>query len=797
MSARLRVHGWSCFCCLLLACTTAAQAQSAEKPPTAAPLGLPELTRKLAETKDLVEAEALCTRAIQEAEQRSRANPAAFSERLQGCQCRNQLAGVYVRSLRLAEARTVLTANIAALKEVAAAQPKDAAPRIELARCFRLQAEGFAAAELPVEALEGHRQSIDTLRKLLEEQPGHAECRKELIDELLKNAAILMRLARFQEAEAIYRDAVQLARKPTAPSPEQVKQLGLTLNAYALLVREAGRFFEAAEMIREAIGLLKKLESEHSAQPELWCALPVLCRNLAQPLGYMKRTAEERATLRDAARIETKLTRLPPGPWKEEADAYRFMGILQTSNVQGFLEQGTEPGSSPPQAEERAKAHPGVPVYQYELVRLKVTQSVRAMAEGAPDRAHEQLRQAQELAAKLVAQFPDVPKYRQQQASVWSLTAMTHIIGGNAAEGEVLLPKGLAILDKLAADYPKVPRFRYAASEVLMHLTLLHRAQGNLAEAGRFFTAALPLMKKLAEEYPLCPEYRRHYAQGYLTLGNLLLTRGEDAEAEKAIREGIRLWEKTAADFPQSREFRSAHGDAYAHLGHFLSTSGRRAEAEEAFRQTLLVHHRLATDFPREPECHAALAVDYARCGLTCENHQQFADACECYSRAIIALETALRLYPRQREWLGSLQVAYRQRGYMASRIGKQAEYESDLLRAKQVEERLDPSGLRLARVRQRLQEGALPSALQEAEDLYLDDDLDASEWHELAKCYARAVGDAEAARKDTLAVRAVQSLRRAIDGGYTNAVPLAKQEEFQGLAGREDFQRLPSVQPR
>ena len=130
--------------------------------------------------------------------------------------------------------------------------------------------------------------------------------------------------------------------------------------------------------------------------------------------------------------------------------------------------------------------------------------------------------------------------------------------------------------------------------------------------------------------------------------------------------------------------------------------------------------------------------------------------------------------------------------------LGKHPEYESDLQRAKAVQERLDPAEMRLHRVRQRIQDRQLSLAVQEAEDVFLDEDLPAAECYALAGSYAKmAEAVQEPAHKEALAARAVQALRRAIAAGYTSPVPLGSNPDFRVLLAREEFKRLSAAPPR
>jgi tetratricopeptide (TPR) repeat protein len=325
-----------------------------------------------------------------------------------------------------------------------------------------------------------------------------------------------------------------------------------------------------------------------------------------------------------------------------------------------------------------------------------------------------------------------------------------------------------------------------------MRVALTLKGQGDSAGAQRYFTAGLAVVKQLSEAFPKCPKYRREAAETTIALGHLLLSQGDSAGAEARYREGVQLWRQVGADFPAQPSFRLALGDALANLCGYLYKNDRLEESRSLYPDMIRLHEGLVRDFPSDPEYRASLAGDYTVFGRVLERQEQLPPTAECYSRAVVCLDSALQLNPRQRDWLNRLKLVLQDRADVYQRLGKRAEHDADLQRAQDLDEGLQPSVVRLSRIGQRLSDGQAPRAMKEAEDVFAEGALSGSEWHDLAGLFARgAAATADTGQQEAFSVRAVESLQRARDQGYTAPTPLAEDTRFQALAGRPDFQKL------
>jgi hypothetical protein len=160
-----------------------------------------------------------------------------------------------------------------------------------------------------------------------------------------------------------------------------------------------------------------------------------------------------------------------------------------------------------------------------------------------------------------------------------------------------------------------------------------------------------------------------------------------------------------------------------------------------------------------------------------------------------LCLQRAVDRQPSQRDWVSGLQMALQQRGYASMKLGRGADYDSDVRRAEEVGQRLDPFVMRLPRINQRLQEAKWEQAAAEADDVFAGGELSPFEWHDLAAVYAQLTASAQAGeRQEAFVQRAVGSLRKSLEGGYPLLRPLGDDLAFRPLWGRTDFRQLQTV---
>jgi tetratricopeptide (TPR) repeat protein len=741
------------------------------------------------------EAETLCCETIRAHEAHSAGHPGEVACTVQLLGCRNQLAGVQIRLYKFRETRESLTSTLGNLTRLAAEHPRDTAVRLELARTHELLGRRAFAAGLVHETANHLHEAIGILKPLEAENPRQADQGEMLVELLTHYAGHLMSLARYQEAETCYQEALQTARRRMAAFPDQpraVLGLATACNSYALLVRESGNFPRAIELIREAIGLFEKLKKEHPESPEFWYPLPICHRNVAQPLADMQNANEAARSRREAIGVDAELERIPVAARKWLTEEQKINSSIQNGDYERLAGQQTEVDVLLRKAEEGIRNHPDAPVYRRQLSERKMLLAMPLLGRGAAEPVLQTVKEAVEIAEKLVAEFPDVPNYRMLFAVTSHQYGLGYLYFGQPAAAEPWLKKSSATFAKLAEEYPQLPDPRLKARDLTLSLIVLAKVQGRAADTRRYFTAAQGLTNSLIATFPRCPKFRREAALGLQMLGTELEAQHADEEAEAAYRESVAGLRQASKDFPTQPQFPLSLGDALKKLAGFLAEKGRFKEAESAHQEIIDLDRQLVRDFPKEPSYLTALGEVYFAVGQLKERQEQSPAAAEQYGSAIACLESARKLNPRNREWLSRLREEYTQRSYIELKLNRQAEYQADTRRAQELGELLDAPLVRVTRLNRQMTQGQVAAALEVADDLFQNTDLSGADCYELAGSYARAAGlIGDARERETAAGRAVELLRRAQDQGFRPWVAPQADAQFRGLAEREDFRKL------
>src|SRR5262249_43834916 len=186
-----------------------------------------------------------------------------------------------------------------------------------------------------------------------------------------------------------------------------------------------------------------------------------------------------------------------------------------------------------------------------------------------PKKADEAFQEAIELMARLVADHPEEPAFRQHlaRAQLNRGTVLQDACRYDDAESAyaaaIRLQKALVEADPVTPDY----RYELGVSyNTLGVLFIALRPARAAVEARR----AVALFERLTLDFPSVPVYHEELA---LTQNNLaaMLARDLDWEgAERAWRRAYELFEKLAAEHPEVTDYKGEQGMALGNLGWLL-----------------------------------------------------------------------------------------------------------------------------------------------------------------------------------------------------------------------------------
>jgi serine/threonine protein kinase len=433
---------------------------------------------------------------------------------------------------------------------------------------------------------------------------------------------------------------------------------------------------------------------------------------------------------------------------------------------------------------------PAVPQYRQDLARSHNALGVLLSGQGKGAEAEKEHRQALAIQEKLATDFPAVPQYRHELAGSHSNLGLLLSGLGKGAEAEKAYRQALAIQEKLATDFPAVPQHRQGLAHSHHNLGLLLSSLGKGAEAEKGYRQALALYAKLAADFPAVPQYRQELARSHSNLGRVLTGLGKLAEAEKAYRSALTIQEKLATDFPTVPLHRQDLAISHNNLGSLLSGLGKRVEAEKAYRQALALYEKLAADFPTVPAYQVELGGSCCNFGNLLRASGRPGDSLVWFEKAIRTLTV---IYEQDRRLVMAKQFlrnSHAGRALAYARLEKYAEAVTDWDRAVALSPKEERAGFRAARATARVKAGQVAEAVAEVAALARTPIWSAGQWYDFACVYALASGKS-ADKKQQYADRAVELLHKAVKAGFQDAAHMKKDTDLDSLRGRDDLKQL------
>jgi tetratricopeptide (TPR) repeat protein len=298
-------------------------------------------------------------------------------------------------------------------------------------------------------------------------------------------------------------------------------------------------------------------------------------------------------------------------------------------------------------------------------------------------------RRARDGFAKLAADFPTVPEYREHLATSEGNLGLLARALGRPTEAERHERTALALLEKLAADFPTEPEHRRNLALACNNLGNLLKDLGRTREAVEQHRRALAFFAKLAADFPGVPRSGLDLAFGHHNLGLLLNSRGEHREAEEQLRQALTICTRLLATFADVPEHREALAKVHSSLGFMLNGQGRQPEAEKQYRKAVRMYARLAADFPAVPDYRSSLALSHNNLGALLAQRKRPSEA-EVEHRQALAIFAKLAAdFPAVPGHRQGLALSHYHLGTPLAELGKQAEAEQQHRLALATQEKL------------------------------------------------------------------------------------------------------------
>jgi tetratricopeptide (TPR) repeat protein len=411
----------------------------------------------------------------------------------------------------------------------------------------------------------------------------------------------------------------------------------------------------------------------------------------------------------------------------------------------------------------------------------------------------------------------DDPELREETGTVYREMGAIYGMLGQSRQALEAFRQALETHRALAAEMPGELRYRHAAavSRQVLGANMIGKAEFQ-REAEQHLRQAHAELVELAAENPQSVSFKKHLAAAWASLGELLYRTGRSTEADKAYRQAIDLREKLATEFPADRDNIVYLARVSQYQGMMHAQAKRFDKAEEAFRRALdLCDQLAATAPPGTPSYRMGYSpLLFYNYGVMLTDRRRYPEAEKLYLRALDFYEKLAADFPNvpyNRAQLAhtlflvsDLRLRHLKQFQQARQgVERAIGYQLKLCEA-------EPQNTDLRRNLRRQYSTLAESLIQLGEHreaaataLKLPP-LFPDAWQEclsagwfLARCLPLAQRDtrlsgseSEMLRQD-YADRAVEWLRRAIQGGYNDVNFLRTSPDLEPVRRRADYQKL------
>ncbi len=514
--------------------------------------------------------------------------------------------------------------------------PNDPQYRRDLAQCMNDLGTLLQEAHRTPEAEAAFREALDLLAPVVD-GGTQDEDQRQLATMAANLGNLLKDEGRLTEAESLLRQSVELNERLAASSdPENGVTLAHSREVLGSLLGAAGRLDEAESVCRTANVALEKLTAEAPDAPDYTYDLA----ESYEVLGALGRDVQpkqaEEQYQKALAASQKLVSRYPSVPSYERmlAEVHRNLAVLRqaagrTNDAQQDYDQALE-------IETRvADLYPSVPDFQLDLGRTLNNAGVRWQTGNQLPKAEDSYDKARGIFEKLTAGQADGTPYQQELAATLQNLGVLYVMTNRADDGGKLLAQAADLRRKLAEAHPDAPELRKDLARAEHNLAGFWQATGNAPNAEACYRDAADQLDKLAAQYPQVPDYRHMLAYALKDYGILLRAMKRGPEAEKLWARAVDLLTALTQEESTVPAYRQELARTLSEWGIYQASSGNASEGEKTLVRTLEIQEKLAGDFPKDPMYRQELAVYYDNLGLLYARGGRLNQAEQNYRRAV------------------------------------------------------------------------------------------------------------------------------------------------------------------
>jgi serine/threonine-protein kinase len=342
--------------------------------------------------------------------------------------------------------------------------------------------------------------------------------------------------------------------------------------------------------------------------------------------------------------------------------------------IERHLGRSEEAGAHCRQAIERLAAlvaeFPDMPDYRDGLADSHVQYGELLSHGQSSDRAGDQFAQARRIWLDLAAAQPDQLACSAKLATCDHMEGCWHRSAGRAAEAEAAFLRAL-LLRRVLAEGSDQGGERSNLAMTLHNLATLYAATGRPVDAIRAESEAVEHFAALAGARPGNEESCGYWSAGLNNLGCLYLTAGRCDEARRSHEHALKLRTALAQSHPRVPDGQAALAESYLNLATVLIAQGQFAAAEPHARQAVIILNRLRDDYPKNTGYLSSLVTAQTNLARVYQSLNRQDDAAAVYNDALALAERLIGEQPDNLSYRVSLAALSLNRGNLDRHRGR------------------------------------------------------------------------------------------------------------------------------
>ena len=230
--------------------------------------------------------------------------------------------------------------------------------------------------------------------------------------------------------------------------------------------------------------------------------------------------------------------------------------------------------------------------------------------------------------------------------------------------------------------------------------------------------------------------------------------------------------------------------DCITKLAVSYTALGQPADALKLYAEAIAAREHILAARSDDLASRSRLGGDYLDTGNALKQLGRVEDSLPAYARAVDHLRVVLAREPNGATNRLTLRNAHGARAEALDQLGRHADAAVDWDKVVELDDGRRRGRYRAMRANSWVRAGRVAEAVAEAADLTKSGGWPARNWYDFACVYAVA-SDKLPDRRDELATRAVELLRKAVAAGYRDRAHMDKDADLDPLRGRPDFRTL------